>query len=185
MATTNFTITGQNFFIKTELGERFEGGGIALVQWEPGYNPSLHPISEWTQNPATVSWTGWYQRDYPGVGMGVFGSNGTPTNYNSPFYLYIDFGNASNYNPATMTNQVWMGQVTDVLSLTGGNQELTLSASNIRSVVGSNVGSVLFSQDISTWQPTAVPEPSYAPIALVLFAGALLMKKLTPSKTKQ
>lgn len=117
--------------------------------------------------------------------MGVFGSNGTPTNYNSPFYLYIDFGNASNYNPATMTNQVWMGQVTDVLSLTGGNQELTLSASNIRSVVGSNVGSVLFSQDISTWQPTAVPEPSYAPIALVLFAGALLMKKLTPSKTKQ
>jgi hypothetical protein len=180
MATTNYTITGQNFFIKTELGERFEGGGIALVQWELGYDPAIHPISEWTQNPVTVSWTGWYQRDYHGVGMGVFGSNGMLTNYNSPIYLYIDFGNASNYNPATMSNQVWMGQVTDILSLTGGNQELTLSASNVRSVVGSNVGSVLFSQDISTWTPQAVPEPSTYSIGLsILLLGVALWKRAT------
>jgi hypothetical protein len=170
---TNFTITGQNFFIKTELGERFEGGGLALIQWDAGYDPKYHPLQEWVSNPVTVSWTGWYQRNYLGVGMGVFGSNGTPTTYNSPFYLFIDFQNASNYNPATMSNQVWMGQVTDILSLTGGSQELTLSASNIRSVVGSNVGGVLFSQDINTWTPSAVPEPSYAWGAVLLFAVAV------------
>ena len=180
---TNFTITGQNFFIKTELGERFEQGGLALVQWENGYDPALHPVSEWTMNPVTVSWTGWYVRDYQGVGMGVFGSNGTLTTYNSPFYLFIDFSNASNYNPATMSNQVWLGQVTDVLTLTGGNQELTLNASNIRSVVGMDVGNVLFSQDFNTWTPSSVPEPSYAVGALAIFVVAVLHR--FKSKNKQ
>lgn len=180
---TNFTITGQNLFIKTELGERFESGGVALLQWENGYDPALHPLSEWTMNPVTISWTGWYVRDYQGVGMGVFGSNGTLTTYNSPFYLFIDFQNASNYNPATMSNQVWLGQVTDILTLTGGNQELTLNASNIRSVVGMDVGNVLFSQDFNTWTPQAVPEPSYAIGALALFAVAVLHR--FKSKKKQ
>jgi hypothetical protein len=179
MATTNYTINGQNFFIKTELGERFESGGIALVQWEVGYDPKYRPIQEWTSNPTIVSWTGWYQRDYPGVGMGVLGSNGTTFDTAGPIYLFIDFRNASNYNSATMSNQVWMGQVTDVLTLPGGSVELQLSASNIRSVVGSNVGGVLFSQDISTWQPTAIPEPSYSVFAVVLFAVALIAKKCT------
>ena len=179
---TNFTIKGQNFFIKTELGERFETGGLALVQWEQGYDPALHPLSEWTQNPVGVWWTAWYVRDYQGVGMGVFGSNGAITNYNSPLYLFIDFSNSSNYNPVTMNNQIWMGQITDILTLDGGSQELQLNASSIRSVVGSNVGSVLFSQDFNTWTPQAVPEPSYSALAIVLFAGAVLWKKLTTYK---
>lgn len=185
MATTNYTITGQNFFIKTGLGERFESGGIALLQWEPGYDPAQHPLSEWTMNPVTISWTGWYVRDYQGIGMGVFGSNGTITNFNSPIYLFIDFYNASNFNPATMSNQVWLGQVTDILSLPGGDQELTLTASGIRSVVGSNVGSVLFSEDFNTWTPASVPEPSYTAFALVLFVLAVGLKVLTPRKVKQ
>ena len=180
---TNFTITGQNLFIKTPDGLPFESGGLALIQWENGYDPALHPVSEWTMNPVTISWTGWYVRDYQGVGMGVVGSNGTLTTYNSPFYLFIDFQNASNYNPATMSNQVWLGQVTDVLTLTGGNQELTLNASNIRSVVGMDVGNVLFSQDFNTWTPQAVPEPSYAVGALALFVVAVLHR--FKSKKKQ
>lgn len=184
MADTNFTITGQNFFIKTELGESFESGGFALLQWESGYDPAKHPLSEWTMNPVTISWTGWYVRDYQGLGMGVFGSNGTITNYNSPIYLFIDFSNASNFNPATMSNQVWMGQVTDILTLDGGTHELQLNAAGVRSVVGSNVGSVLFSQDYSTWTPSAVPEPSYAVFATILFGAAVLWKKLTTHKKK-
>jgi hypothetical protein len=178
MATTNYTINGQNFFIKTELGERFESGGIALVQWEVGYDPKYRPMQEWTSNPTIVSWTGWYQRDYPGVGTGVFGSNGTTFDTAGPIYLYVDFGNSSNYNHSTMMNQVWMGQVTDMLTLPGGSVELQLSASSIRSVVGTNVGGVLFSQDITTWQPTAIPEPSYSAFAVVLFAVALIAKKV-------
>jgi len=184
MAITNYTITGQNFFIKTELGERFEQGGLALIQWEPGYDPAQHPLSEWTMNPVTISWTAWYVRDYQGIGMGVFGSNGTQTAYNSPFYLFIDFSNASNYTPS-MAGQVWLGQVTDILALPGGDQELTITASGIRSVVGSNVGSVLFSQDFNTWTPSSVPEPSYSAFALVLFVLAVGLKVLTRRKVKQ
>jgi hypothetical protein len=108
--------------------------------------------------------------------MGVFGSNGTPTNYNSPIYLFIDFGNSSNVTPS-MYGQVWMGQVTDTLVLSGGSQELQINASNIRSVVGSNVGSVLFSEDFNSWTPTAIPEPSYAWVAGFIFLGAVLYKK--------
>lgn len=178
MAETNFTITGQNFFIKTPDGLLFESGGLALIQWENGYDPALHPLSEWTMNPVTISWTGWYQRNYQGVGMGVFGSNGTLTAYNSPLYLFIDFSNSSNYtaNPS-MFGQVWLGQVTDILTLTGGNQELQINPSDVRSVVGSNVGSVLFSQDFNTWTPSSVPEPSYAWGAVFLFLCAVLYKK--------
>jgi hypothetical protein len=180
MAATNYTIAGQNIFIKTELGERFESGGFALLQWEFGYDPALHPLSEWTQNPVTISWTGWHVRNYAGVGMGVFGSNGTLTAYNSPIYLFIDFQNASNYNPATMSNQVWLGQVTDILSLPGGDVELQLNASGIRSVVGSNVGNVLFSQDFNTWTPQAVPEPSTYGIGLgIVLLGVVVWRKLT------
>jgi hypothetical protein len=186
MAATNYTITGQNIFIKTELGERFESGGLALLQWELGYDPALHPLSEWTQNPVTISWTGWHVRNYTGVGMGVFGSNGTVTTYNSPFYLFIDFQNASNYNPATMSNQVWLGQVTDILALPGGDVELQLNAANIRSVVGSNVGNVVFSQDFNTWTPQAVPEPSSYGIVLGILMLAVAVfrrkKQLTPAR---
>ena len=184
MASTNYTITGQNFLIKTPLGETFQDGGLALVQWELGYNPKYHPSSEWTMNPITVSWTGWYNKDYAGVGQGVFGSNGTQVDVASPIFLFIDFGNASNFNPATMSNQVWMGQITDILAMPGGNAVIDLNSANIRPVVGDLVGSTMISADWSTWQPSAVPEPSYSAFAVALFAIAVVAKKVTKKKDK-
>lgn len=169
---TNFTITGLDFQIRTPDGFLFENGGLAIVQWEAGYDPKYRPMSEWTGNPIQVSWTAWYQRDYQGVGQGVFGSNGTFTSTNSPLYLFIDFGNASNAIPSVY-GQAWMGQITDSLVLDGTPQVIDLNTANIRSVVGSNVGNILTSQDFNTWQPHAVPEPSYAGGAVLLFAVAL------------
>ena len=179
MATTNYTITGTGFSIKSQSGEYFQDGGLALVQWDLGYEPKYHPLEEWTsQHLTAVSWTGWYVKDYQGIGQGVFGSNGTFVDTAGPLYLFIDFSNSSNYtaNPA-MFGQVWMGQITDILTLDGGEHVIDLNTANIRSVVGSNVGSILMSQDFNTWTPQAVPEPSYAPIAGLLFLGAVLYKK--------
>ena len=185
MADTNFTITGQNFQIKTPFGDYFDTGGLAIVQWEAGYDPKYRPLQEWTGNYLTqVSWTGWYQRDYQGVGMGVFGSNGTIISVNSPLYLFIDFGNSSNYTP-TMGGQVWMGQITDSLVLDGTPQVIDLNTANIRSVVGSNVGNILISQDFNTWTPQAVPEPSYAVGALLLFAVAVVHRFKSKKKVAQ
>jgi hypothetical protein len=179
MATTNFTITGHDLFIKTPTGEYFQDGGLALVQWDIGYNPSQHPWTEWVNNPVNISWTGWYVKDYQGVGTGIFGSNGTDVNVASPIYLYIDFNNSSNFDPVKMQNQVWMGQVSDILLLNGQDQVINLNASNIRSVVGTFDGTTMTSADWTTWTPTAIPEPSYAPLAVGLFAIAVLWKKLT------
>lgn len=176
MAETNFTITGLNFQIKTPFGDYFENGGLAIVQWDAGYDPKYRPLSEWTQNPTIVSWTGWYQRDYAGVGQGVFGSNGTPVSINAPLYLFIDFGNSSNATPSVY-GQAWMGQITDSLVLDGTPQVIDLNTANIRSVVGSNVGNILTSQDFNTWTPHAVPEPSYSAFACVLFLAVALYKK--------
>lgn len=179
MATTNYTITGQNFLIKTPSGEYFQDGGMAIVQWQLGYNPKYRPVSEWTSTNLTqVSWTAWYVKDYAGVGQGVFGSNGTPIDTTGPLYLFIDFGNASNFNPATMSNQVWMGQITDILTLNGGDQVINLNQANISPVVGSIQGNTLMSEDWSNWQPTAIPEPSYSVFAVALFAVAVVAKKL-------
>ena len=177
MATTNFTITGTDFLIKSQSGEYFQDGGLALVQWELGFDPRYHTVQEFTQTHLTaVSWTGWYQRDFNFTGHSLFGSNGTPLDTAGPLYLFIDFGNSNNYTPS-MAGQVWMGQITDILTLDGGEHVIDLNTANIRSVVGSNVGSILMSQDFNTWTPQAVPEPSYAPIAGLLFLGAVLYKK--------
>ena len=178
MATTNYTITGQNFLIKTPFGDYFQDGGMAIVQWELGYNPKYRPVSEWTANNLTqVSWTAWYNKDYAGVGQGVFGSNGTQIDTTGPLFLFIDFGNASNFN-TSMSNQVWMGQITDILVLNGGNQVIDLNSANIISVVGSISGNTLISEDWNNWQPTAIPEPSYSVFAVALFAVAVVAKKL-------
>lgn len=185
MATTNFTITGHDLFIKTPTGQYFQDGGLALVQWDVGYNPATRPVSEWTMNPVNVSWTGWYNKNYVGVGNGIFGSNGTATDYASPFYLFIDFNNASNFDPTTMTNQVWMGQITDILTLNGQNQTIDLNTANIRSVVGTFDGVTMTSADWSSWQPTAIPEPSYTPLAVVLLAVAMLYRFKKPKPKAQ
>lgn len=182
MAQTNYTITGTDFTVKTPLGGYFDTGGLALVQWEPGYNPKYRPLSEWTGNPVVVSWTGWYEANRFGPGKSLFGSNGTPIDTAGPLYLFIDFGNSSNYNPATMSGQAWMGQITDVLTLPGGNVVIDLNTANLRPVVGDIIGNTLISQDFNSWQPSAIPEPSYAWGAVVLFAGVVIAKVLKKTK---
>jgi hypothetical protein len=186
MASTNYTITGQNFSIKeTATGEYFQDGGMALVQWDLGYDPKYRPLNEWTSSHLTqVSWTAWYVRDYAGVGQGVFGSNGTPIDTAGPLYLFIDFSNASNFTPA-MSNQVWMGQITDILTLPGGDKVIDLNSANIRPVVGDIIGNTLVATDFTTWQPAAIPEPSYSALAVVLFAFAVIAKKMTGKKKQQ
>jgi hypothetical protein len=177
MASTNYTITGTDFRIKTPQGELFQDGGMALVQWELDYDPAVRPLSEWTSSHLTgVWWTAWYQLNFNNTGHPMFGSNGATVDTAAPLYLFIDFGNSSNYTP-TMANQVWMGQITDVLTLPGGNVEINLNAAHIRSVVGYDNGfGGLYSMDWNSWQPIAVPEPSYFGSVLggVLLAGAVL-----------
>jgi len=184
MAVTNYTITGHDLYIKESItGQYFQDGGLAIVQWDLGYNPKYHPVSEWASNPIMVSWTGWYNKDYVGVGSGIFGSNGSLTGDPGPLFLFIDFGNASNATPS-MFGQVWMGQITDILTLPGGNVVIDLNSANIQSVVGSRIGDTLITTDWNTWQPTAIPEPSYSAFAVVLFAVAVIAKKMTTKKTQ-
>jgi len=187
MAVTNYKITGTDFLLKTPWGESFGDGGLALVQWDLGYSPKYRPLNEWTGNPITVSWTGWYEANHFGPGRSLFGSNGTLVGEPGPLYLFVDFGNSNNATPA-MYGQVWMGQITDVLTLPGGDVEINLNEANIRPVVGSMVGSTLISQDFNTWTPQAVPEPSYAWPAGLLFLGvvaAKVMRAKQPHKTTQ
>jgi hypothetical protein len=185
MASTNYTITGHDLFIKeSATGQYFQDGGLAIVQWDLGYYPKYHTWQEWTGNPTAVSWTGWYNKDYVGVGTGIFGSNGTIVDNAGPLYLFIDFGNSSNATPA-MYGQVWMGQITDILTLPGGNQVIDLNTANIQSVVGSRIGDTLIATDFNTWQPAAIPEPSYSAFAVVLFAVAVIAKKMTGKKKQQ
>jgi len=188
MATTNYTITGQNLFIKeSATGQYFQDGGMALVQWELGYYPKYHTTQEWTSTNLTqVSWTAWYVKDYQGVGTGVFGSNGTQIDTAGPLYLFIDFNNASNFTPA-MANQVWMGQITDILTLPGGDVVIDLNSANIQSVVGTRIGDTLVAADWSTWQPTAIPEPSSYGIVMgvLLLAVAVFRRKKAVSTPVQ
>lgn len=166
---TNFNFKGFDFTLRTPSGLVVNDAPFAIVQWESGYDPKYRPLSEWTQTPVLVSWTGWYQRDYPNVGQGVFGSNGTLVSIDSPLYIFIDFGASSSAVPE-MYGQAWMGQVTDTLVLTGGTQSINLNLADLRSVVGADFGTTLISQDFNTWTPQAVPEPSYAGGAVLLFA---------------
>lgn len=177
MAITNYTITGDDFLIKSQLGEFYQSGGVALVQWDLGYEPRYRPLSEWTSTHLTqVSWTGWYDSNYNLTGHSKFGSNGTSVDTAGHLYLYIDFYNTPNYTP-TMANQVWMGQITDVLALNGGDVVIDLNTANIRPMMGDMVGKTLIATDWNSWQPQSVPEPSYSVFALFLFLTVILYKK--------
>ena len=177
MATTNFTISGYDFYIKDPWGSFVDTAPAAIVQWDVGYNPAQHPLSEWIQNPVNVSWTGWYVKDYANVGKGVFGSNGTDIDFNSPLYLFIDLEQSSNAT-TSMAGQVWMGQITGSLLLNGQNQIIDLNQQSITPVVGTINGNTMTSADFNSWTPTAIPEPSYSVFAIALFAVAVVAKKL-------
>jgi hypothetical protein len=180
MSDTYYSISGQNFSIKTPNGDYLQNAGLAIVQWEKGYDPAQHELYDWASTPIVVNWNAWYVRDYQGVGQGVIGSNGQWFTADSPLYLFIDFYNASNYNQS-MGGQVWMGQITDALVMDGGEHTISLNASNIRSVVGSDNGfGGLYSENVYTWSPHAIPEPSSYGIMLgVVFLGVALWRKMT------
>jgi hypothetical protein len=177
MIETSFTITGTDFFIKNQFGSLFESGQFAVVQWTDGYNPRYRPLQEWTsQNLTMVNWVGNYDINGLGPSMTLTTTSVFMANTSGPLYIFLDFGLSSNYRPEFGT-QVWLGQITDSLVLDGVSQTINLNQSNIRPVVGGFDGRTMYTMDWNTWQPMAVPEPSYSAFACVLFAIALIYKK--------
>ena len=173
----NFTLNGDDFFLRSANSPNVQNINVLFVQWELGYDPKYRPMSEWTGNPIKFNWTGSYTISDISTGGPKFSSSLTTTEFDSPIYMYMSLGSASNYDQATMSGQAWMGQITDVLTQSDTPFVINLNDANIRPVVGSIVGNTLVSQDWNTWQPTAVPEPSYTGLAGLLFVGVVIYKK--------
>ena len=170
---TNYTVTGTNFRIQTQLGEWFENGSFAIVQWTHPYQPRYRPLNEWTSTNLTmVNWVGNYQSTQ---GVPTFTSQSFQVYDPGALYIYIDFGNSSNATPS-MYGQAWLGQITDTLTLPGGEVNIDLNTATIRPMMGDMSGNILRAQDFNSWTPQAVPEPSYAWFAVVLFGLAVFMK---------
>lgn len=168
MPATNFGLEEVRYTLRDNAGiaESYTIS-FAFVQWEQGYNPKYHPLSEWTNNPISVNWAGTYQPLSGIEGAGRF-SAWTTFNFDSPVYLFIQL---------SQSNQVWMGQISDILILDGQPQTFNLSSGNIKSVVGSFDGTSMYAADWNSWQPQAVPEPSYAGLIGLLFVSAIVYKK--------
>jgi hypothetical protein len=173
---TNYTFSGNNFRIKSSVGgEYIDNISFAIVQWTHPYEPRYRPLNEWTQTNLTmVNWAGNYSSVSPGQTM--FSS--TPVTVTDPgaLYIYIDLYNASN-NVPSMNGQAWLGQITDVLTLPGGDVNINLNTANIRPMMGELVGNTLVTQDFNSWTPQAVPEPSYTALASILFVAAILLRR--------
>lgn len=177
MADTNYSITGTGFRIKTQFGDYYDTGGVAIVQWTPGYEPRYRPLQEWTStNLVQVAWVGTYSANHFGPGQSLFSSSPLLVTSSGPLYIYIDFGQTTNYQPS-MAGQAWLGQITDTLTLPGGDVTIDLNTANIRPMMGELVGNTLIAQDFNSWTPQAVPEPSYAWASVALLAVAVVAKK--------
>lgn len=163
MATTNYSVIGNNLRLKDQFGVQFgTDSQFALVQWEMGYNPAYHPLSEWTSNPISVNWTGTYT-----ASSRAWSSTPSQMNFDSPIYLWV--------NPSG--SQAGLYQITDNLTLDGVAKSINLNTANIVSVVGTYSSNAFLTQDYSTWTPTAVPEPSYSSFAVALFAIAIIARR--------
>lgn len=177
MATTNYTVTGSGFRIQSALGDYYQGGGFAIVQWTNGYEPRYRPLQEWTQTNLTmVNWVGTYTLgDVPTLSTTPFAINDA-----GPLYIYIDFGSQEGGTAPYNMGQAWLGQITDVLTLPGGDVNIDLNAANIRPMMGELVGSTLLMEDFNSWTPQAVPEPSTYGIGLgIMLLGVAMWRKLT------
>lgn len=173
---TNYTFSGNGIRIKSSVGgEYIDNIDFAFVQWYHPYEPRYRPLAEWTStNLAIVDWSGTYNS--VGGAQATFSS--TPVTISDPgaLYIYINLYNASNFNQ-TMAGQAWLGQITDVLTLPGGEVNIDLNTATIRPMMGDVVGNTWVTGDFNTWQPQAVPEPSYAALAGFLFVGAILLRR--------
>lgn len=173
---TNYTFSGTNFRIKSSVGgEYIDSVQFAVVQWTYPYEPRYRPLQEWTSTNLTmVNWVGTYNLTN-GIN-GAFSSSPTQVTDPGALYIYIDLYQASNYND-TMAGQAWLGQITDVLALPGGDVNINLNTANIRPMMGDLIGNTLVTQDFNSWQPQAVPEPSYTALAGFLFIAAVIFRK--------
>lgn len=169
MPQTNYTVKGYGLTLKDQWGTVVGSQDFALVQWELGYNPLHHPLSEWTGNPTMVQWVGTY--DATGK---TWGTTAAPINFDAPLFIFTQL--TENYSQAGL----W--QISDVLALPGGEFTFNINQANIRDVMGSHSAGVLYTADFGTWTPQAVPEPSYAWPAAVLFVGALFARLRGRSK---
>lgn len=178
MPATSFQLEEVRYTLRDSIGnaESFNIG-FAFVQWEQGYNPKYHPLSEWTMNPINVNWAGTYQPWVAGNGAtGRFSALPTTFDFDSPVFLFAQLSSS---------NEVWMGQISDILVLNGQPQSFDLSPQNIKSVVGTFDGTSMYATDWSTWTPTAIPEPSYAPVASVLLIGVIFARLFNRKRTSE
>lgn len=173
---TNYTFSGSNIRIQSSVGgEYIDNIDFAIVQWSYPYEARYRPISEWTSTNLTiVDWVGTYNS--VGGMQATFSSLPVTVNDPGALFIYVNLQSASNFNQ-TMAGQVWMGQVTDVLNLQGGDVHIDLNTTNIRPMMGDVIGNTWTTGDFNTWQPQAVPEPSYTALAGFLFVAAILLRR--------
>jgi hypothetical protein len=178
MPATSFQLDEIRYTLRDSIGNAESANiGFAFVQWGQGYNPKYYPLSEWTMNPINVNWAGTYQ---PLAGLngtnGRFSALPTTFDFDSPVFLFAQLSNS---------NEVWMGQISDILILNGQSQSFDISPQNIKPVVGTFDGTNMYAMDWSTWTPTAIPEPSYTPITLVLLFGVIFAKLFNRKRTSE
>lgn len=174
MPSTNFQLEEIRYTLRDSVGtpESYTIG-FAFVQWAQGYNPKYHPLSEWTSNPINVNWAGTYQPSAGIEGAGRFSALPTTFDFDSPVFLFAQLSNS---------NQVWMGQISDILVLNGQPQSFNLAPQNIQAVVGTFDGTSMYATDWSNWQPAAIPEPSYTPMAGLFLVFVVVVKFFTKKK---
>lgn len=170
MASTNYYITGNGIGIKDRFGAEVNYDlTFAVVQWQAGYNPANHPFNEWASNPTFVGWSGTYFHSTK-----TWSSTPNIIDFDGPLFLWTDLGQGG----------VGLFQITGILNNNGVNKLVDLNQTNISAAVGAVTFNTLHTTDLNTWTPTAVPEPSYSAFAVVLFAIAVVAKKVTKKKDK-
>lgn len=181
MPTTNYAISGNNFRIQTPYGDFYGDGPFAIVQWAAPYEPRYRPLSEWTSTNLTmVNWVGTYTLgDVPTLTTTTFQVSDP-----GALYIYFDFGSQTGGTASYNYGQAWLGQITDILTLPGGDVNIDLNTANIRPMMGTMLvdasGVTFRTQDFNSWTPQAVPEPSTYGIGLgILLLGVAMWRKLT------
>lgn len=187
MANTNYTVTGTGYRIQAQSGDFFGDGSFAIVQWTAPYEPRYRPLQEWTSTNLTmVNWVGTYS-----AATQSFSTTSFQVTDPGSLYVYIDFGSQNNGTTPNNMGQAWLGQITDILTLPGGDVNINLNTANIRPMMGTMVsdasGVILRTEDFNSWTPTAIPEPSSYGIVMgvLLLAVAVFRRKKGTSTQEQ